>query len=244
MSIATRARSLCLPLAAALLFSVLPAAAQDQAEDERPQLEERLFTIRHGSVDDIMRVVRGLVSAAGRVTADPGSSTIVVLDTPGDLERIAAVVVEMDRQPDDLLISFHVFVASREEGESDVGGLPDSVRRGIAELSRVMAYSRFRLVGSEVVNVASNADSVSISITGELDIGLGFDLDYDPRSRFLSMRNLAMSVRRGERWSRLLLTDAVVEDGGVAVVGASRLEGGEVALLTIVSMEATGPTER
>jgi type IV pilus assembly protein PilQ len=71
-------------------------AAADQAQITEP-LVTRTFAIRYISADSISRAVEGgLLSPNGRVTVNPSSNTLLITDTRSAIERIGAVLPELD----------------------------------------------------------------------------------------------------------------------------------------------------
>ncbi|MBR9990218.1 MAG: AMIN domain-containing protein [Gemmatimonadetes bacterium] len=71
-------------------------ASADQAQTTEP-LMTRTFAIRYISADSISRAVEGgLLSPNGRVTVNPSSNTLLITDTRSAIERIGAVLPELD----------------------------------------------------------------------------------------------------------------------------------------------------
>jgi hypothetical protein len=225
----------------ALLFALLPASpASAQEERQPPPLEERIFTINHGDVNSIFRMIQPFKSRWGRINADRESSIIVVRDTAETIQRIEDIIERMDIAPDNLILTFFVFTATKE-GEAGGGvpeDLPSNVLRGLNELRSIMAYQQFSLLDSGMLTLASSAESGDLRISGtdESDIRISFRTSYNRQSRYLRLEHLQMSLLRDNDWTRLLETEVGIEDGGVAVVGTSKLDGGEEALVAIVTM--------
>ena len=56
----------------------------------------KIFEIKHGNAESLGSIVEGLKSKDGKVTADRNTNTLVVIDYPKNLERIADVIKELD----------------------------------------------------------------------------------------------------------------------------------------------------
>ncbi|MFH1753221.1 MAG: secretin N-terminal domain-containing protein [Candidatus Omnitrophota bacterium] len=73
-----------------ILFAATPALSQSD------ELEMQIFQINNGNSRSICDVVRDLKSDEGKVTLDANTDTIVVLDYPKNVARIAEVIDKLD----------------------------------------------------------------------------------------------------------------------------------------------------
>jgi len=58
--------------------------------------EVKIFKIQHGSVEPLLEVVNSLISKEGKVSFDRNSNSLIVVDCPKNLERIATVIQSLD----------------------------------------------------------------------------------------------------------------------------------------------------
>ena len=227
-----------LTLAVFIMFAALPAAAQEDELLRAPEVKEQIFTVKHADVRAVFGMVRSLLSPYGNAQFDRASSIIVVRDTAESLAHIAEVIATMDVPPDNLRLTFFIFTAVKGVTSEPPADLPEDVGLGLRELSKAMAYGNFKLLDSGMLTLASTANRGELTLSGprEGNITISFDLAYNRQSRYARLGELMVVSRHGESWRQLMRTDIGIEHGGVAVVGASKLDGGEEALVAIVTL--------
>ena len=230
--------TLAVGLAANLLLLAMPLSAQEE-ESQIPQFEERIFTVQYGNLDAIYEMVRVFRSPFGKMNADRGSSIIVVRDTPETIDRVAKIIAEMDVPPDSIRLTFFVFVATRDATGGLPSDIPEGVTKSLTELTKLMSYRSYRLEGQVLLTVASTANVAETNISSDIGrITIRFTPRYNSQGKILSLEELRLFiVRSNGESSQPFRTDVVVEDGGVSIVGASKINGGDEALLAIVSMD-------
>lgn len=216
-----------------LLLSPLNAAAQ---ENKRPELVERIFTISYADLSTIHDLARRFASEWGVITVDPQSKTIIVRDTRDAIERIATKIASIDVPPDQLRLTFFVFQASKTEGGQQKDELPKGVTSALDEVKKLMAYKSFSLIDSGLLTMVSTADAGDLRVSE--NIAISFHMDYHRESKYLRLDNLTLFKEDEDKKLRQLFrTDVALGNGEVVVAGASKLDGGDTALLTIVTMD-------
>lgn len=220
------------------LFAAMPAAAQEDELLKAPEVKEQIFTIKHASAHLVYNMVRGLITPYGNARFDAASSIIVVRDTEDSLAHIAEVIATMDVPPDNLRLTFFIFTAEKGVSSEPPAVLPDDVGLGLRELGKAMAYGNFKLLDSGMLTLSSTANRGELTLSGPNDanILISFAIDYNRQSRYAGLYELRVATRRGDIVRQLMRTDIGIEDGGVAVVGASKLDGGNQALVAIVTL--------
>lgn len=218
-----------------LLLSPLNAAAQ---EDKKPELVERMFTINYGNLSSLYDIARDFASENGVVTVDRESKTIIVRDTRKAIENIAAKIAAIDVPPDQIRLTFFVFQASKTEGGQQGSELPKGVTSALDEVKKLMTYKKFSLIDSGMLTMVSTGDGGDLRLSG--DISISFRMDYHRESKYLRLENLRLfKVEEDNKLRQLFRTDVALGDGEVIVAGASKLDGGDTALLAIVTMNVT-----
>jgi hypothetical protein len=240
MKTATRIVHIWLAATILLLSAGLAAAQEEQQQQQPPQIEERIFTIKHGDVQSIYRMARSFVTPWGRINYDDRSAIIVVRDTREAIDHIADIIAQMDIPPENIGLTFFAFKATREGAQQIPGNLPEGVRKGLSELGKVMAYKDFQPIDSGMLTLSSGARKGELRLSGKdkEDIEITFDLQFNRQSRHLKLFELIVGLHNREqgKWLQLMQTDIGIDDGGVAVVGASKLDGDNEALVVIVTM--------
>ena len=59
-------------------------------------MELKIFSIKGSNAESIYSVVKDLVSREGNVSFNPNTNSLIVFDTPGNLERIGSVIEHLD----------------------------------------------------------------------------------------------------------------------------------------------------
>ena len=227
-----------LVFAAVLLVPAGVVLAQEAQERQEPQIVEQIFPIKHGDVQSIYRMIRPFVTPWGTANADARSSIIVVRDTKEAIAHMAEIIAQMDIPPENIGLTFFAFRATKGGSVSIPTGLPEGVSKGLDELAKVMAYRAFSPIDSGMLTLASSADKGELRLSGinDTDIAIEFKLSYNRQGKHLRLRDLSVGLIKEGGWSPLMQTDIGVDDGGVAIVGASKLDGGEEALVVILTM--------
>jgi general secretion pathway protein D len=63
------------------------------------QILTQVFTLNHESPNNLVAVLRPLISANNTINASPGSNALVITDYAGNLQRIAKIIAALDRPP-------------------------------------------------------------------------------------------------------------------------------------------------
>jgi hypothetical protein len=227
-----------------LLFSPESIPAQEEGQDqmlEQPKMVDAIYKIKYRDVTEIYRLIRGFNSRFGFASADRESSVLVVRDTPEILSKIEEIINAADIQPDNINLTFFLFAVKKGEEINIPENLPGRVKGGLVELAEAMAYRSFQVVSSGLLTINPPASERGyLSLTG--NDGKVFDIYFKPvynrQGRYLRMDELTMQLMPGEQpGRRMLMTDIGLEDDGAAVVGASRLDGGDEALVLVVTMK-------
>lgn len=81
-----------------IAFVVLTVVLLASTALPQPQgLEMRIFTVRASNAQSISNVARNLKSPEGSVTFDPNTNSLIVVDYPQNLQRIASLVEQLDK---------------------------------------------------------------------------------------------------------------------------------------------------
>lgn len=78
-------------LLVAAILAALPAGSV--------AMESRVLEIHYRSAEEMLSVASALLTPAGRISADARTNSLIVVDTPDAIQRIAGVVQRLDRAP-------------------------------------------------------------------------------------------------------------------------------------------------
>lgn len=227
-----------------LLFLPLLSISQDnQKLPEKPGLSEKVFQITYADLGTVFRTIRTMVTPYGRVSQDELGKKLVVRDTAESLAKISTLIKDMDIAPHRLQLTVFVFEASTSGTGGDLSSVPPAIKKALEEVKSVMMYKNFTLKTSGMLNaVAMKQTRSQINLSDNLS--LEFRMDYNPHSKFLMLNEASLMhrvssqvVKDVQTVKTLFQTDFGIGDGEVVVAGASRLNGTDKALLTVVTLK-------
>lgn len=217
-------------------LSMVVAQEQGLGVTQTPELSERVFKINYADTRSVRDAIRILLTPYGRISADRSTQSILVKDTEEALEKVARRIAEIDTPPDQIRLTFFAFKAYKDNRAPRPGNVPQGVKDALDEVSKLMMYSNYELIDSGMLTLISTARKGNLTLSQNLGIEFGFD--YSQQSKLLRMNNFQVYTMEDGEFSRLFQTDVGVGNGEVIVAGASKLNGGNEALLVIVTMAA------
>lgn len=232
-----------LPLAAllsllTLLFAV-PASAQRELRTE-------VVRVSHIDVHDAESVLRPIVSHMGRIEANRELGVLTIVDEPALVEKMLEILIGLDKPRPQLEFTIFLVVAgekNRKDSEMDFGELTDVM----TELRRLFSYDSYRILDRGAVRlIAGNEAQLQVGGTDGWTLELGTRGATDGESFGVSL-HLFVEEMAGSEEQPLVLHKTVVSttlevrDGQTTVVGASKLDGDDRALITILRTRVIAP---
>ena len=171
---------------------------------------------------------------------------LIIEDIPEMVEKILSILKEIDIKPLDLQFTVDLIIGSisGERNEERPRSKPAERLKSdplMRELTRVLAYEYFEKLDSTLIKVQDNSRSTQ-RMGGE---GLTFRLDLQPRyikeetgeSMRVELRLTKDSYKNDGSLISLTLIDTTIslKSGEKSVVGVSKLNGGDEALILILS---------
>jgi hypothetical protein len=229
---------LALALAAATAASAQPDAAPPPRDYILQHLEgvtaEALFWdlcgAEHGSACQVLQAT----DATLRVRA------------PNEVQRaLARLLAERDVVPSSHRLQLHLLTAGRGEGALPPG-LGEGPRRALQDLASVLGFGRFALLDSALVETTRDARTHLAGPDGlMLDAGLGVRQVAGLDDEKLLVELVLIAPGPGEqpegrgqppfRPGSLLQTSLSLSSGETVVVGSSRVNGGDEALVLLLT---------
>ncbi len=80
--------------------------------------ELRTFKIQYSDTDSVAEIVENYLSSYGQITTLPDRNLLVVQDTPYFLDRIDKLLIELDREPRQILIKAQILEVGLKDSES------------------------------------------------------------------------------------------------------------------------------
>lgn len=221
-------------------------ASEDQLKN--PELRKELVKLKYIQARQVQPLLTGYQSEYGRIRIEAGLNIVTIQDTPEIVERMLSVIKTIDVKPVDILFTVELIVGSFEAANvagkkvSDKGLESDPLMK---EMQRVMRFKTLNKIGSALMRVQDNKNSGQ-RIGGS---GLEFRLELTPRyvreekgDTFqvnLDLRHDRVIDFGGEKQTeknvQLIATAFTLRSGEKTIVGVSKLDGGDKALILVIS---------
>jgi hypothetical protein len=218
------------------------SSAGQQIKQDRPQLRKEIVKVNYIRAGQAMTLLHFYMSRDGRIRFDDKLGLLTIKDTPEIVGKVLAALKEIDLRPKDLLFTVDLVLASMNKEENDQGLKSDTVMK---DLRKVLSYKFYKKIGSSIVRIQDKNHSEH-RIGGE---GINLRLAMTPRyikeekgemfQLNIDLRHEAViSEAGGEKETktiRLFETVLTMKNGERTVVGVSKLNGGNNALILILT---------
>jgi CheY-like chemotaxis protein len=225
-----------------LLLALLPAQGPPSSLAEAPggaetagtELTTRAFVINHKDLDDVVSLIRPVLSEDSSVLIQSKIRTVTVTDGAEALERVAALIAGFDLPPHDVSITINLIKASR------AGPGPRTNTRRFRlppSLRRLTQWLDYELLGGMSI-LTTEAEDSSL-ILGEI-YRIRFSMDLvDDRAGKIRLTSFVLE-RRGrepgeDEYVPIFDTAVNLRSGTPYVFGATRGENAQNALFLSVT---------
>ncbi len=244
-------RSIGTLLVLVLLCGSAMTAFASESQAPKPELRKELVKLKYIRAKQIYELLMGYQSEYGRIRINDELNIVTIQDTPEIVDKMLSVVNEIDVKPVDILFTVELIVGSFEEELEDVQVVgkkasdkeleSDSLMK---EMRRVMSFKTLNKIGSALLRVQDGKRSEQI-IGGS---GLEFTLRLFPRhireekgdSFQVTLELRHDRVRTSGTMTQtqnvgLIETALTLRSGDKTIVGVSKLDGGDKALILVIS---------
>jgi hypothetical protein len=210
----------------------------------KPELRREIVQVKYLSVWRARDLLRPYTNPVGKIQDLQERNALIIEDTPEVVEKLLSMLKELDVKPLDLQFTADLILGSLE---TFLGATGDEVKElmsdpVIKELNSLLRYKSFKRLDSSIIKVQDNTSSSQRIGGSDINIQLGI------RPRFIKeekadavLVELDLSQSKGltsegkERTYTLLHTTLTLKSGERTVVGVSKLDGGDKALILILS---------
>ncbi len=228
-----------------LLMGMIPVldASQDAVKHKT---RKEIVKVNYIEARSAYSILMPYMSRNGKLQLVRESNMLIIEDIPEIVEKILSILKEIDVKPLDLQFTVDLILGSMS-GDWEADPLHERSLKDlksdplIKELRKLLTYESFKRLDSTLINVQDNSRSTQM-LGGE---GMSFRLDLQPRyikeEKGDSIRvELSLSSRQykkdGSPLSLTLInTTLSLQSGDRSVVGVSKLNGGDKALILILS---------
>jgi hypothetical protein len=239
---------LAIVMLAFALTVVVPALAEDPAgaaaqvvrKDEPVTLRKEIIKLKYVRAQDIHTLLQTYVSREGHIQFNPNLPSVLAIgDTPENVEKILAVIKELDVKPADVLFTVQLVLGTA--GETDKGAEPmpgsDPI---IKELRSLLKYDTYSLLDTSLMRALDRQDSeVRLGEKAEFALWLKPKVIRDEKSSLIQMevrlRRIDVSGIYQYITTDLIGTTLNIKSGDKTVVGVSKLDGTGKGLILIIS---------
>jgi len=230
-----------------LMAGIIPVlyAQQDAVQSN---LRKEIVKVNYIDAVSAYRILMPYKSKNGKLQLMRENNMLIIEDIPEITEKILSILKEIDIKPRELQFAVDLILGSMSERPTDKDAAsadyPDRRIKSdplIKELSKLLTYESFQRLDSTLINVQDNNRSTQM-LGGA---GMSFRLDLRPRyikeekGDFIRLELQLLSNRYkldGSPLSLMLIeTTLSLRSGERAVVGVSKLNGGDKALILILS---------
>ena len=232
----------------------LHASGQKQV----PEMKKEFVKLKYATAEEVRSVLSSFRSGYGRITANNDLNVITIQDIPEIVDKMLSLIKEIDIKPVDLLITVDLILGSMGSDEItellELSGKKPSKSKLesdplVKELKNVLGYTDYHRIDSSFIRMQdSKYSDLKLGAHG-LDLSLRLEPRYVREEKGdifqLELRLIQhISVKIGpgvgipEKKAseiNLLRTTLTVKSGERTVVGVSKLDGGDKALILILS---------
>ncbi len=223
-----------------------------EGQAPKPELRKELVKLKYVRARQIVELLQGYQSGYGRIRINDELNIVTIQDTAEIVEKMLSVVKEIDVKPVDILFTVELIVGSFEEELEEVQRVRKKASSEglesdplMKEMKRVMSFKTLDKIGSALIRVQDGKYSEQI-IGGS---GHEFKLALTPRyvkeekgDTFqvnIELRHNRVykmpGVTKTEPNVRLIETAFTLRSGDKTIVGVSKLDGGDKALILVIS---------
>ncbi len=223
-------------------------------DEKKPELKKEFVKLKYVGADEVHKVLRIFQSPYGRITSNDDLNVITIQDIPEFVDKMLLLIKDIDVKPVDLLITVDLILGSMGmERSPELAGLmsrqPSKKKLEsdplIKELKSVLGYTHYNRIDSSFIRIQDDEYS-ELKLGGQ---GLDLRLRLEPRYvkeekvdtfqlklRLVQHISAAVGlVDKEEKSVVLIRTTLTVKSGERTVVGVSKLDGGNNALILIIS---------
>jgi hypothetical protein len=233
-----------------LVFSLVflgAAFGQDTKPKMRQETVKFKYIEKYFDKEEILSVLYPFISRDGRITPSPRLGLLTISDYPENVEKVLAVIRELDVKPADLQFTIQLILASAED---EPGRSPELIKDDplIRELRNLLNFKFFYPLDSSFIRALDRGESeVTLGEKAELRLQLRPKyvreekedlIQVDARlSKILPVAYAPGATETQSPYSSisLLTSNFTMKSGEKTVVGVSKLDGGDKGLILIIT---------
>ena len=240
------------------LAVVVPALAEDPAgpaaQEQRSaaqNMRQEIVKLKYVRAQDIQQVIYPFLGPGGLIRFNDNMPMVLTVSAPAEnMEKVLAVIRELDVKPADVLYTVQLILGSDSDSATDPELLNDPI---IKELRKLLRYKGYTLLDSSLIRVVNRERaSVVLGPKAEFEFAIRPDVaGASPVPVIKTELRLRQTVR-GVKPTAIVDGKATdfqtstqvttpiestlnIKSGERTVVGVSKLDGGDKGLILIIS---------
>jgi Bacterial type II/III secretion system short domain len=230
-----------------LSFALLGAG---WGQENKPKMRQEIVKLKYIDKEDILNVLYTFLSREGRISPSPSSGLLTISDYPENVEKVLAVIRELDVKPVDIQFNIQLILASVEKdpGRPVDLGIDINDNPLIKELRSLLNFKFFYPLDSSFIRALDREES-------EVTMGEKAELMLQLRPKYIREENeeliqvetrlykivpvtyapAAAQTQSPYSSITLLTSNFTMKSGEKTVVGVSKLDGGDKGLILIIT---------
>lgn len=219
-----------------------PATGQQAQTDEFKNLRKEIVKLKYVRAEQIQSILRTYSSQMGMITYQNSLPfVLVVRDTPENVDKILAVVRELDVKPADVLYTIQLVLGSEADAATDADLKNDPI---IKELGKLLRYKGYTMLDATLVRTV-NMDNASVKFGPKAEFSLELRPEVAGDAKMPVIKTDVRLTRIEQHGfaedkpitsiARLIESTLNIKSGERTVVGVSKLDGGDKGLILIIS---------
>lgn len=214
-----------------LLFCLATAACSFADADS--SILTRAFRIQFRPVEHVVPVVNSLLSREGSLTLQPGLRTIIVQDHEANLRQVEMAIQDLDVPPPAVEISAKLILATKKE---KAGPISEEIKN-MAGMGDVLRYNQYSLLDSGTIE-SQEGERCTLRLARNYQLRFVADVIQEGvgiiRLKDFQLRRRVPGKSKEETFTPLLTVTVNLRNEETVVLGASRFEESEQALLIVL----------
>ena len=227
------------------LSVVLSSAALSQESPKK--MRQEIVKLKYIDKEEILNVLYTFLSRDGKISPSPKSGLLTVSDYPENVEKILAVIRELDVKPVDIQFTIQLILASTED---EPGKSEDLIKDDplIKELRSLLNFKFFYPLDSSFIRALDREESeVTMGEKAELRLQLRPKYIREEKDELIQVETrlykivpvtyapAAAQTQSPYSSITLLSSNFTMKSGDKTVVGVSKLDGGDKGLILIIT---------
>jgi len=212
-------------------------------QETKAKMRQEIVKLKYIKSDDVLSggILFTFLSPQGRINSNPEARMITVSDYPENVEKILALIREIDNKPADIQFAIQLVLgsaASEEKSEENLQNDPV-----IKELRSLLNYKSFTMLDTSLVRAIDREYSqVTMGTDAELQLELRPKYIKEEKEDLIQvvvqLKKMQQIIEKGQASSSstiLLTSNFTMKSGEKTVVGVSKMDGGDKGLILIIS---------